>query len=162
MENLGEDKKLEAGDGDVQVQAQKTYKYKLNIDKTSGVGLKNGKMVNIVNKTIELTENDIVENLAIIKKELITFVGSAKDDPSKKEEIINKARGAVTQSLSEDTMRMTLLKEVEEAKAKMVEQVTAYEKTIAEQKKEITKLTKENKELVVENDKLQKDLKAAK
>lgn len=132
------------------------FKYKLNTEKTSGIGLKNSDIVfSLVRPVHELTLDQVKENFLLIKRELIVFAGAKKDDPLTAE-VIEEIKKGVTNSLEVNTLKAEVAVKVKEIEEQFAETSKAKDKEIAELKKENDRLTKENKALVIEKEKLEK------
>lgn len=137
-----------------------TYKYKLNTEKSSGIGLKDSHVVfTLVRPVHELTLDQVKENFLLIKREFIVFAGAKKDDPLT-EDVIAEIKKGVTSNLEVDTLKAEVAVKVKEIEDKFAETSKVKDKEIAELKKEVERLTKENKALVVEKEKLEKAAKS--
>lgn len=137
----------------------KTYKYKLNTEKSSGMGLKgDGPVFTLVKPVHELTLEQVKENFLLIQKEVIVFAGAKKDDPLT-ETLLQEIKSGVTNKLEMQTVQAEAGAKIKEIEEKMGETLKAKDKEIAQLKKDNAELTKANKDLVIEKEKLEKELK---
>jgi hypothetical protein len=137
----------------------KTYKYKLNTEKSSGMGLKgDGPVFTLVKPVHELTLDQVKENFLLIQKEVIVFAGAKKDDPLT-ETLLKEIKSGVTNKLEMQTVQAEVGAKIKEIEDKMGETLKAKDKEIAQLKKDNAELTKANKDLVIEKEKLEKELK---
>lgn len=153
--------KLEGTEANAETKVEvKTYKYKLNTEKTSGFGLKNhGPMFTLVNPVHELTLDQVKENFLLVQKEFMVFMGAKKDNPLT-EDVIKEIKTGVTSALEVNTLKAQVAVQVKEIEDKFAETIKGKDKELAEMKKEVERLTKENKALQIEKEKLEKAAKS--